>query len=395
MPCNPNKIDYSSNFPKGFEIFQELVDPRDGGHTKHYFGEIIFIAFTAIVCGMKSYELIEEFGDSNENWFRTWLELPHGIPSYNTFSRVIEAVDPLLFSACIAGHINLTMNETPTGQIAIDGKAIRGSASDGKSHLHAVSAWACEEGLTLGQTFVDEKSNEITAIPELLKLINVEGCIVTIDAMGTQKNIATQIIDEGGDYILSVKGNQKGLLKEVEDYFLYCARPSESKPLSQETWDKLFLKEKNRGRLELRKTIVCNDLSWMQLEYQNAWKSIKSIIFVQRQVLEKGKVCRTETHYYISSVTNLSAKEAHLRVRSHWGIENSCHWVLDTLFREDHNQTSKPNAVQNLATMRRIALNALKKATNFSRRKKPASLVKKQVRAAQSIPYREEVLSLV
>ena len=133
----------------------------------------------------------------------------------------------------------------------------------------------------------------------------------------------------------------------------------------------------------------------MQLEYQNAWKSIKSIIFVQRQVLEKGKVCRTETHYYISSVTNLSAKEAHLRVRSHWGIENSCHWVLDTLFREDHNQTSKPNAVRNLATMRRIALNALKKATNFSRRKKPASLVKKQVRAAQSIPYREEVLSLV
>ena len=191
MPCNPNKIDYSSNFPKGFEIFQELVDPRDGGHTKHHFGEIIFIAFTAIVCGMKSYELIEEFGDSNENWFRTWLELPHGIPSYNTFSRVMEAVDPLLFSACIAGHINLTMNETPTGQIAIDGKAIRGSASGGKSHLHAVSAWACEEGLTLGQTFVDEKSNEITAIPELLKLINVEGCIVTIDAMGTQKNIAT------------------------------------------------------------------------------------------------------------------------------------------------------------------------------------------------------------
>lgn len=213
--------------------------------------------------------------------------------------------------------------------------------------------------------------------------------------MGTQKDIASQIKKQGGDYLLSAKANQKGLYKEISDYFLHSGKDSMRKALSSDCWDKYFQDEKNRGRHEIRKTIVCNDLSWMNSEIKSAWEGISSLIVVQRNVKGKSGEWTEETHFYISSLQGLTAREASNYVRSHWEIENVCHWTLDTLFREDHNQTAKRNAAKNLGTLRRIALNALRQADDYSRRKKPSSLVMKQARAAQSDSYREHVLSLV
>jgi predicted transposase YbfD/YdcC len=395
MPRNPNKIDYSGGFPDNFETFKALQDSRKGGHTLHHFGEIIFMAFTCIVCGVKSYELMEEFCDIRHKWFKKWLSLPNGIPSYNTFARVIEGLDPVLFSQCIMTHLQLAKVDIEAEQIAIDGKALRGSRTKDLRHIHAVSAWACDKGLTLAQAFVDEKSNEITAVPKLLKMLNLEGAVVSLDAMGTQRGNASDIVEAGADYVLCVKGNQGDLHKELIDQFEFAARQLGAGELSKTNWSDHHEEEKNRGRLERRRTIVCHNLDWMDAKIRSAWQALACIVLVQRQVLLKSGKWRTEVHYYISSLEGVKAKKMQKYIRSHWRIENSCHWVLDTLFREDHNQTGKRNAAKNLSTLRRIALNALKRATDHSKRKRPSSLPKKQLRAAQDEAYLEEVLSLV
>lgn len=395
MPRNPNKIDYSGGFPENFETFKALQDSRKDGHTLHHFGEIIFMAFTCIICGVKSYELMEEFCDIRQKWFKKWLSLPNGIPSYNTFARVIEGLDPVLFSQCIMTHLQLAKVDIDAEQIAIDGKALRGSKTKDLRHIHAVSAWACDQGLTLAQAFVDEKSNEITAVPELLKMLNLEGAVVSLDAMGTQRGNASDIVEAGADYVLCVKGNQGDLHKELIDQFEFAARQLDTGELSKTNWSDHHEEEKNRGRLERRRTIVCHNLDWMDAKIRSAWQALACIVLVQRQVLLKSGKWRTEVHYYISSLEGVKAKKMQKYIRSHWRIENSCHWVLDTLFREDHNQTGKRNAAKNLSTLRRIALNALKRATDHSKRKRPSSLPKKQLRAAQDETYLEEVLSLV
>jgi predicted transposase YbfD/YdcC len=258
-----------------------------------------------------------------------------------------------------------------------------------------VSAWACDKGLTLAQAFVDEKSNEITAVPKLLKMLNLEGAVVSLDAMGTQRGNASDIVEAGADYVLCVKGNQGDLHKELIDQFEFAARQLGAGELSKTNWSDHHEEEKNRGRLERRRTIVCHNLDWMDAKIRSAWQALACIVLVQRQVLLKSGKWRTEVHYYISSLEGVKAKKMQKYIRSHWQIENSCHWVLDTLFREDHNQTGKRNAAKNLSTLRRIALNALKRATDHSKRKRPSSLPKKQLRAAQDEAYLEEVLSLV
>jgi len=395
MPRNPNKIDYSGGFPDGFEVFEQVKDNRAPGNTRHHFGEIIFMAYVCIVCGVKTYELMEEFCDIRRKWFEKWITLPNGIPCYNTFSRVVESLDPVLFSQCIVTHLSHAGVNIEDEQVAIDGKALRGSRSQEDRHIHAVSAWACESAITLAQAFVDEKSNEITAIPELLKMINLKGAVVTIDAMGTQREIAAQIADGEADYLLSVKGNQGDLHQELIDQFDFAARQLGTGKLAPKNWSYHLEEEKNRGRLEKRQTIVCHHLEWMDPNIRAAWKNLECIILVQREVLEASGKQRIETHYYMSSLKKVNAKKMQKYIRSHWRIENSCHWVLDTLFREDHNQTGKRNAAKNLSTLRRIALNALKRAIDHSTRKRPSSLTKKQLRAAQDEDYLEEVISLV
>jgi len=394
MPRNPNKIDYSRGFPSFFSAFFSLQDPRKGGHTQHHFGSIILMAYTSIICGISKYDLMEQFCHSNREWFAKWIELPNGTPCGNTFARVFEAIEPESFAHCIAEHLKSIQYRHKPQQVAIDGKALRGSKTSEERHIHAVSAWACESGITLGQCFVSHKSNEITAIPELLDLLNIEGCVVSIDAMGTQSKITDRIIDRKADYLLSVKGNQSELHKEVTDHFEFALKQLTGQKLNPLHWSLDETKELSHGRDETRQTLVCHNLDWMQKDIRNKWKNLECIIMVYRHtILEDGSV-RQDTSYYMSSLTDTKAPEIQRYVRGHWAIENNCHWVIDTVFREDANQVTNRNSAKNLSTMRRIALNALKNAPEISRKKAPASISKKQIHASQDKEYREQCLAI-
>lgn len=393
MPRNPNKIDYSGGFPQGFEVFASIQDPRNGGNTRHHFGEILFIAFAAVLCGVRTCELMEEFAELREEWLRKWLNLPNGIPCYNTFSRVFQAIEPGAFAACIAEHLGRLGFEMQGGQIAIDGKALRGSRSGETTHLHAVSAWACEAGITLAQAFVGEKTNEITAIPQLLEMLNLKGAVVTIDAMGTQRAIAGKILEKGGDYILSVKGNQGRLHDEIHDQFAYALRQLDPSNLDPQRWSLAQTKDDGHDRGETRQIMVCHELGWMDPAVREEWKGLACVIMVHRHtVVGAGKI-RSETSYYMSSLEGIRAAELLAIIRGHWDIENRCHWVLDAIYREDHNQTRDRNSAANHSILRRMALNAHNRMPGTAKRRN--SLPKREMRAALSPDYLEQLLSLV
>lgn len=393
MPRNPNKTDYSGGFPANFDTFATITDPRDGGHTLHHFGEILFIAFAALLCGVKSYELMEEFAELREDWLRKWLKLPNGIPSYNTFSRVFQAIEPTVFASCIATHLGKLGFTMEGRQIAIDGKALRGSRSGETTHLHAVSAWACESGITLAQAFVGEKTNEITAIPQLLEMLNLKGAIVTIDAMGTQRPIAEKIVSKGGDYILSVKGNQGRLHDEVCDHFGFALRQLDPEHLDSARWSFASTEESGHDRTEKRQIMICHDLDWMDEAVRAEWKDLSCVIMVHRTTLLGAGKTRSQTSYYMSSLKDVRAKGMLGYIRGHWRIENSCHWVLDAIYREDHNQTRDRNAAANQSTLRRIALNAHNLMPFEGKKRK--SLPKRELRAANQNSYLEKLLSLM
>lgn len=393
MPRNPNKSDYSLGFPEGFETFASLQDPRNGGNTRHHFGEILFMAFAALLCGVRSYELMEEFCELKDSWLRKWLKLPNGIPCANTFSRVFQAIEPAAFTRCIAAHLDALGFAVTAGQIAIDGKALRGSRSGELSHVHAVSAWACEAGITLAQAFVGDKSNEITAIPELLAMLNLKGAVVTIDAMGTQRAIAAGIVEKGGDYVLCVKGNQGRLHDEVRDQFDFALRQLGTAKLDPARWSVARTEGTGHDRVETRAIVVCHDLGWMDAEIRAEWQEIRSVVMVHRHTLLGAGKTRSDTSYYISSLGDTRAEAMLAYIRGHWSIENRCHWVLDAIYREDHNQTRDRNAASNLATLRRMGLNAHNRMP--AEGKKPKSLPKRELRAAQDEAYLEQLLSLM
>ena len=393
MPRNPNKTDYSTGFPAGFDVFTALVDPRDTGNTRHHFGEILFIAFAAILCGVRSYELMEEFGHHSEDWLRKWLELPHGIPCANTFSRIFQALEPTAFASCIAAHLERLGFAMEGGQIAIDGKALRGSRSGETSHLHAVSAWACEAGITLAQVFVGEKTNEITAIPELLEMLNLKGAVVTIDAMGTQRAIAREIVEKGGDYILSAKGNQGSLHDEIKDQFDFAIRQLDLARVDPQRWSQARTEDIGHDRFELREILVCHDLTWMDPSVRDLWEDLNCVIMLRRHTLLGAGKTRVQTSYYLSSLKEVSAAGLLGYIRGHWSIENRCHWVLDAIYREDHNQTRDRNSAANHSTLRRMALNAHNRMPLEGKKRK--SLPKREMRANKDSAYLEQLLSLV
>ena len=393
MPRNPHKTDYSQGFPAGFEVFASISDPRDGGHTRHHFGEILFIAFAAVLCGVRSYELMEEFGELQEKWLHKWLALPHGIPCANTFSRVFQAIEPTAFATCIAAHLARLGFAMEGGQIAIAGKALRGSRSGETSHLHAVSAWACEASITLAQTFVSEKSNEITAIPELLEMLNLRGAVVTIDAMGTQRAIADKIVTKGGDYLLSVRGNQGRLHDETRDQFTFALSQLDPAHLDPARWSIAQTKDSGHDRSETRQILVCHDLGWMAPTMRGDWKNLNRLIMVHRHTLLGAGKTRSETSYYMSSLKDVRAPEMLAYIRGHWGIENRCHWVLDTIYREDHNQTRDRHSAANHSILRRMALNAHNRMPFEGKKQK--SLPKRELRATHDPAYLEQLLSLV
>ena len=360
--------------------FSNITDPRDL-NKRHKFIDIITIAICAVVCGANSWEHIEVFGQSKLDWFKDFLDLPHGIPSHDTFGRVFAQIDPDEFQQSFMSWVKAICQLSNGQVIAVDGKTVRRShdKSNGKSAIHMVSAWASANGIVLGQVKTDEKSNEITAIPELIKTLEIEGCIVTIDAMGCQKNISKTIIDKGADYVLALKENQATLHDNVELFFQDYLNSATSQPAC----DFYQSTDGDHGRVEIRKYWTTSDINWLQ--GKESWKNLKTIGMVQRE-RHVGDDISIETSYYISSIENDAQRFGHA-VRCHWSIENSLHWVLDVSFREDESRIRKDNAPQNFAVLRHMALNLLKTETSLKK-----SVKSKQLRAGWDNDYLAKVL---
>ena len=337
--------------------FSEVHDPRVRGRCDYPLSEIITIAICAVVAGADGWTEIETFGKRKEAWLKQFLALEKGIPSHDTFGDVFRMLNAEAFQRSFTRWIEGVFTVTQGQVIAIDGKTVRRShdRTIGRDAIHIVSAWASANGITLGQRKVDDKSNEITAIPELLDLLNVTGCIVTIDAMGCQKKIAQKIRDEKADYVFSLKENQGKFLQDVQDWFAHADQVN----FAGMTHDYHETVNKGHGRIEVRRCWVVSDpVAFDYLRHYEGWADVQTIVRVQRERHFADKT-EQETSYYISSLPP-NASVILNAIRSHWGIENSLHWVLDVVFREDASRIRKDNSSQNIGVLRKIALNILK-----------------------------------
>ena len=330
------------------EFFTNLEDPRIERTKHHLLEDIVFITIAAVICGAETWNDIENYGKSKESWLRQYLELPEGIPSHDTFNRFFASLDPGQLESCFMDWVKSVSSLTKGEVVGIDGKTMRGSRDKGsKSIVHIVSAWASVNQLSLGQVKVADKTNEITAIPKLLDVLALNGCTVTIDAMGCQTAIAEKIIEKGASYILAVKGNQGSLEEGVNDTVKL------EKPV--DTWEDIDF---GHGRIETRKCSVYTDLS--HIENHKRWKDLKCIVKVDatRHIKSTGHE-QSETRLYISNLPPC-AEAIGRGIREHWGIENSLHWVLDVAFGEDKSRKRIGYAAQNFTCINRIALNLLK-----------------------------------
>ena len=348
--------------------FEGVEDPRDNRGKEHNLLDIIVIAICAVISGGENWEDIALFGESKQDWLGTFLQLPNGIPCDDTFARVFARLNPQQMQNSFISWVKSVSQVLKGEVVAIDGKTLKHSYDRGadKGAIHMVSAWASANRLVLGQSKVNEKSNEITAIPELLKLLDINGCIVTIDAMGCQKEIASQIIEQGADYVLALKGNQGGLFEDVDHDFCQSI-------------------DKGHGRLEIRRCWTLSNLDY--LTQLPLWSGLQTIALVQSERRINGKVS-TENRYYISSLPSNAALIANA-VRTHWSIENSLHWVLDVSFHEDASRIRKDNSPENMAMLRHFALNLLSrdKSSKFSMRAK-------RNKAAWDLAYLNRLLNL-
>lgn len=364
--------------------FGDMPDPRVEGRCDHILVEILLIAVSAVLCGAESWSEVEEFGHAKENWLRQYLSLPAGIPSHDTFSRVFRLLNAdefqQRFRRWVERHFTI-----PTGQvIAVDGKTARGSRDEfrGQDAIHLVSAWASESGLLLGQRRVDAKSNEITAVPELLKLLFVKGCIVTVDALNCQKDIAQTVIDQQADYVFALKGNHPQLRQEVVDWFDWAQARNfqDVKHSFHQTVNKAH------GRLEIRRCWAIHDpLAFQSLAHYEGWAGLRSVVMIQRE-RRSATEQQNETVYYLSSLP-ADASRLLAATRAHWSVENSFHWTLDVIFAEDASRVRLDDAPENLAVIRHIALNLLK------RHPAQLSLKRKRFRAALDDSFLFELLT--
>lgn len=353
-----------------------IQDPRRH-NTRHQLYDMLIIALCATICGADSWTQVSEYGRSKIDWFKQFLELPNGIPAHDTFGRLFARLDPRGFQNFFAQWVRDIVDSLKGKTVGLDGKTLRGSQDriNGKSPVHMISAWVSEIHLVLGQLKTHDKSNEITAIPELIKTLSLEGAVVTIDAMGCQKKITQTIIEAKADYVIQVKENQQRLYQDIA---LFLQDAANGGCQSFETIDG------DHGRIETRQYFTTSDIDWMA--DKDLWSGIKTIAKVIRQREVNGKTS-TENAYFISSLDNHAPTIAKA-IREHWGIENGLHWCLDIAFREDHCRVRKDNAPENLGILRHMALNMLKRETSLK-----GGIQTKRLKAAWDQKYLLKVLS--
>ena len=338
------------------EHFANLNDPRIERSKAHLLKDIIAIAILAIISGADGWVAIEAYGNAKYEWLKSFLELPNGILSHDTFSRVFARIEPQQFQECFLSWVNAIVGELELNVIAIDGKTMKQSydRNDQQKALHIVTAWSSSHQLVLGQKKVDKKSNELTAIPALIEMLEIAGSVITIDAMGCQKDITSLIIKKKGDYILALKGNRKLLYKAVKEWFEVA--PKEEFLGREYSYYEQVEAGHHQGEKRQVWTVDVSELP--PLHNQALWTGLKTVVMIvsERRLWNKTT---TATRFYLSSLSSNAEKIA-LAIRSHWGIENSLHWTLDVTFREDESRIRKQNSPENFALLRRLAINLLK-----------------------------------
>jgi predicted transposase YbfD/YdcC len=360
-------------------FFRPLRDPRVVGRTEHRLLDIVVIGICAVIADCDDWWEIVEFAQHNQAWFRRFLELPGGIPSLDTFRRVFGALDSKVFQSCCLKWFGVAADLLGLGHIAIDGKSQRGSAHGKVGPLHIVSAWSTQMNLSLGQVAVDKKSNEIKAIPQLLELLDLQGALVTIDAMGCQKEIAKKIVDRGGDYILAVKGNQQHLLEDIQATVEKALDGQLPKGVVAQhtTYDQ------GHGRYEERSYVIVHDVEG--LRDRQDWSKATTVGMCRRE-RTIGDEVSSEVHYFIGS-RRMGARKYAEALRNHWSIENKQHWQLDVSFGEDQSRIQDRQAAENFGLMRKTALSLLK------RNARKLSIARKRKKAALDTSFLEEVLT--
>lgn len=345
------------------EHFEHLKDPRVERTREHELMDIVVIGLCCVICGGDSFNDMEQFGEAKAEWFKTFLKLPNGIPSHDTFNRLFGALDPQSFLECFLSWTQSVRAAIPQEIVALDGKALRRAIQSGANPRCIVSAWAEDNGLVLGQWEVDEKSNEITAIPGILRALELSGCIVTLDAMGCQKKIAREIKEADADYVMALKGNQGTVHQEVKAFLeQMVAEKKKARPpgarrpkaaVALQEWETL---EKGHGRIETRRYYLSEELDWFA--DREDWEGLRTVGMVEatREINGQKSV---ERRFYLSSL-GLDVQNFARAVRGHWGIENKLHWVMDVNFGEDQSRARNGYAAQNFAALRRLALNLLK-----------------------------------
>jgi len=387
-----NAIPNDATRPSLLTHFQNLPDPRVNRRKEHDLIDVLVIAICTLLCGGESFNDMEDFGLAKEDWFKTFLSLRHGIPSHDTFNRVFAALDPKGFLDCFLRWTQSLRQAVPREIVALDGKALRRALNKDQSVQYVVSAWAESNGLVLGQWKVADKSNEITAVPELLRVLELAGCIVTLDAMGCQKKIAREIVEADADYVLALKGNQEKVHEEVKS-FLDATLDEKNRKRPQgaqiakdvQTLKEYETVEKDHGRIETRRYYQSDHLDWFA--DKEKWEGLNSVGMVESLREIHGEVTR-ERRYYLCSL-KLDVETFARAVRSHWGVENKVHWIMDVSFREDQSRAREGYAAQNLAMLRRLALNLLKREKTKKR-----GIRGKMLNAGWDHPYLLKLLGL-